>query len=124
MDFVADARVVKEHAQRGHCETKEKVDTPARRLPLTHGRPVLSAWVAERCYPALGQKLAGEAARVRADLERRAEKGNWAQGHSSKSSHLCKWALRPSMWLTWKQVGGKKTVKARLIVGGYQDPDL
>ena len=70
------------------------------------------------------------AERMHADLARRAKERKleaWGQfnvsspekmGTQSKDMVDTRWVL------TWKEVDGVKTAKARLLARGYQDPDL
>ena len=45
--------------------------------------------------------------------------------YSPMESGECNEEIVGTRWvLTWKMVGGVKTVKARLVAKGYQDPDL
>ena len=55
-------KVVKKHAQRRHCDMKEKINTQSREdtsapFVIDKGASVLSAWVAEERNRVLGKEL-------------------------------------------------------------------
>ena len=112
-----------------------KIDVQNRKYPgasliMDGGGPVLSAWVAHECSRVSGQELTEEAERWHADPAREAKERKlvaWKQfkvlmpvkmDSQSKDVVDTRWAL------TWREAGGAKTVRARLVAKGYQDPEL
>ena len=94
------------------------------------GGPVLSAWGAGGRDRVLGQELAGEEERAQTDLVTKAKEREldaWERLKVYSPVHVGTQAkdVVDTRWvLTWKEVGGKKTEKARLAAEGNQGPDL
>ena len=105
---------------------KGKIDAQTRKDPGASytaggGGPVLSPWVAEEYNRVSGQELAEEEVRLRADFVQKAKEREMEPrkqfkvfspveiGSSSTDVADTHWAL------TWRQVGGAKTVQARLV---------
>ena len=126
---VTDKAAAKEHAHWWQPAMREKIDTQTRIDPsapflVGGGGKALSAWVAEERNRISGRGLTEEVERNFADLVYKAkakELEAWEQfkvspsekkGAQSKELVDTRWAL------TWKEVGGVKTVKVRLVATG------
>ena len=114
---------------------KDKIDTQTRKDPgasffFWRRGPVLSARVAEERSRVSGRELAGEDERTRADPARRAKGGGLGLWKQFKVFSSSKMGAQPKdvgdtrRVPTWTEVGGARTVEARYVATGYQDPDL
>ena len=93
------------------------------------GGPALTARIAVECNRVLGQKSTEEE-RIFADPAHTAsvrELDAWEHFRvfSPEISGAQSKALVDTRWvLAWQEVDGEKTIQARLVAKGYQDPDL
>ena len=90
----------------------------------------LTAWEASQCARPLGQELSS-ADELRFAKEVEAAKGReldaWCKFQvfsSVPQTTVTKDVVETRWVLTWKDLEGERTVKARLVARGFQDPDL
>ena len=89
-----------------------------------------SAWVADECAGALGQKSSPEATKQHAAFAQAAKiegRDTWNQidvFEPRKNDNVSRQNAPTRRILTWMMVGGRKSIKARLVAKGYQDPHL
>ena len=95
---------------KGEVDTRPRKD-PGASFVLDVGEPVVAAWVGEGCERVSEQELTGEAEGADAGLVMEAKERELDARNSSKATHLCKWALRPRMWLT---LAGRQAEKGRV----------
>ena len=90
----------------------------------------LTAWAAQVCDRPLGQELSRDdeiqfAKGVRAAKKRELDAWFKFQVSSPVPQKSATRGVVETRWvLTWKDLDGKRTVKARLVARGFQDPDL
>ena len=93
-----------------------------------HG--AISTRVADKCNRVPGQELSLEEEKLHADLVREgkprelAARGEFGVYTPRSEDRASKKIAQIRQALTWKLVGGKQRVKARLVPMGFQDPDL
>ena len=133
--FVAEKEGAMDCAKWQHTKMREKLDTQLRKDPsapfVNDGRgSVLSASAAEERNRLLRQKLTALAERVRADLARKADVGEWDawrefkvpepvhMGAQNKDVADTRWMI------TWEGAEGKQTASVQLVAKGCQDPAL
>ena len=98
--------------------------------PIDGVESAISAWVALACEKALGQELSAQVEHLNAELVASAKMkeldawGKFKVLSPVRPSRLSRSPVDSRCALTWKMVGGKKSVKDRLSAKGSQDPDL
>ena len=124
-----DLAAAQAHAQWWPPELKPKLEAnPSATVEGVDG--ATSAWVADECTCVSGQELPREVKDVHADLVRagrQQELADWAKSDVISPRNACQAKKRiiQTRWvLTWKMMEGKKCVKARRVIEGFQDPDL
>ena len=124
-----DTSVVKEHSQLWNPAMEPQVEAPqSSEVEGVDG--AISAWLADECNRLLGQALSLDAEKMHADLvcERklremaaRKQVGVYTQRNAC---HVSKKIAQTRRVFTWKMVGGKTCVMARLAATGFQARDL
>ena len=123
LSFVDNKEIIKAHCTR-HLAVVDRTQA------IEGMEAALTAWVAAQCDRPLGQELSVDD-ELRFVEEVEAAKGReldaWCkfQVFSSVPQTKATKDVAETRWvLTWKDLEGKRTVKARLVARGFQGPDL